>query len=60
MLYDKSKGPAHQRVAKPERNMIVSGMSKQEDWTKPAAIAIPKGGLFNDKVEQGRYGPILF
>ena len=32
---------------------------KQEDWTKPAAMAIPKGGYFEDKVEQGRYGPIF-
>jgi hypothetical protein len=32
---------------------------KQEDWTKPAAMAIPKGGFFKDKVEQGRYGPIF-
>jgi hypothetical protein len=59
MLYDKSTGLAHQRVTKPEGNMIVSGMSKQEDWTKPAAMAMPKGGLFKDKVEQGRYGPIF-
>ena len=27
------------------------------DWTKPAAMAIPKEGYF--KLEQGRYGPIL-
>src|SRR5262245_40881501 len=33
--------------------------SKQSDWTKPAAMALPKGGLFPDKVEQGRYGPIF-
>jgi hypothetical protein len=26
------------------------------DWTKPAAMAIPKEGFF--KLEQGRYGPI--
>jgi hypothetical protein len=32
---------------------------KQENWTKPAAMAIPKGGYFKDKVEQGRYGPIF-
>src|SRR3981189_764140 len=31
----------------------------QEDWTKPTAMAIPKGGFFKDKVEQGRYGPIF-
>ena len=29
-----------------------------KDWTKPAALAIPEGGFFPDKVEQGRYGPI--
>jgi|GraSoiStandDraft_45_1057281.scaffolds.fasta_scaffold172722_2 hypothetical protein len=27
------------------------------DWTKPAAMAIPKEGYF--KIEQGRYGPIF-
>ena len=27
-----------------------------QDWSKPAAKAIPKGGFFADKVEQGRYG----
>src|SRR5205814_6898172 len=32
---------------------------KQNDWTQPAAVAIPKGGFFTDKVEQGRYGPIF-
>ena len=31
----------------------------QQDWTKPAAMAIPKGGVIKDKVEQGRYGPIF-
>ena len=31
----------------------------QNDWTKPAALTIPKGGFFGDKVEQGRYGPIF-
>ena len=29
---------------------------KQADWTKPAAMAIPKEGYF--KPEQGRYGPV--
>ena len=37
----------------------MSERSKQEDWTKPAAMAIPKGGIFKDKVEQGRHGPIF-
>src|SRR5437763_9417107 len=33
----------------------MSDATKKEDWTKPAAMAIPKEGYF--KVEQGRYGP---
>ena len=28
---------------------------KQNDWTKPAAMVIPKEGYF--KLEKGRYGP---
>ncbi len=32
---------------------------EQKDWTKPAALAIPEGGYFKDKVEQGRYGPVF-
>jgi hypothetical protein len=34
-----------------------SSGANQQDWTKPAAMAIPEGGFFKDKVEQGRYGP---
>jgi hypothetical protein len=30
---------------------------EENDWTKPAAMAIPKEGYF--KVEKGRYGPIF-
>ena len=37
----------------------MSDSSKREDWTKPTATAIPEGGFFKDKVEQGRYGPIF-
>src|SRR6266487_4456181 len=37
----------------------MSDTPKQHDWTKPAAMAIPKGGFLADKVEQGRYGPIF-
>src|SRR3954471_15028646 len=36
----------------------MSNTSKQ-DWTKPAAMAIPKGGFSKDGAEQGRYGPIF-
>lgn len=31
----------------------------RDDWTKPAAKAIPKGGFDPEHVEQGRYGPIF-
>jgi hypothetical protein len=41
------------------KETIMSETSKQNDWTKPAAMAIPKGGIFEDKVQQGRYGPIF-
>ena len=34
----------------------MSNASKTNDWTKPAAMAIPKEGYFT--FEQGRYGPI--
>ena len=37
----------------------MSDATKQSDWTRPAAMAIPKGGFFEGKVEQGRYGPIF-
>ena len=33
----------------------MSNASKLNDWTKPAAAAIPKEGYFT--LEQGRYGP---
>src|SRR6516162_1687198 len=41
------------------RGIAMSKASDQRDWTKPAAMAIPKGGFFPDKVEQGRYGPVF-
>ena len=37
----------------------MSEAMKQQDSTKPAAVAIPKGGFFKDEVQQGRYGPIF-
>src|SRR4051812_28481113 len=37
----------------------MSDTPKRNDWTKPAAMAIPKGGFVKDKMEQGRYGPIF-
>src|SRR5579883_1675729 len=35
----------------------LAARAKAGDWTKPAAMAIPKEGYF--KLEQGRYGPIF-
>ena len=32
-------------------------MAEQNDWTKPAALALPKEGYF--KLEQGRHGPLF-
>src|SRR5262245_978320 len=37
----------------------MSDTPKQQDWSKPAAMAIPECGFFPDRVEQGRYGPIF-
>jgi hypothetical protein len=31
----------------------------KQDWTKPAAMAIPKGGFNKESAVQGRYGPIF-
>ena len=39
--------------------LLMSDVSQKKDWTKPAAMAIPKGGFFPDKVEKGRHGPIF-
>ena len=33
--------------------------SRTQDWSKPAAMAIPKGGFDPAKAQQGRYGPIF-
>jgi len=37
----------------------MAGVPKQEDWSKPAAVAIQKDGLIEGKAEDGRYGPIF-
>jgi len=44
---------------KREWGAALSDTTKRSDGTRPAAMAIPKGGFFEDKVEQGRYGPIF-
>jgi hypothetical protein len=40
-----------------EQNTELKARSRNGDWTKPAAMAIPKEGYF--ELEQGRYGPIF-
>ena len=35
----------------------MSELDKQNDWTTPAALAIPKEGFF--ALEQGRFGPVF-
>ena len=56
------RGQRLERVSQPtshqERLTNMSDASKQ-DWTKPAAMAIPKGGFNKDSAVQGRYGPIF-
>src|SRR4051812_47071113 len=42
-----------------ERRSVMSSIPTRNDWTKPAAMSVPKGGFFKDKVEQGRYGAIF-
>ena len=44
---------AEANVEVPEQ---LAARAKAGDWTKPAAMAIPKDGYF--KLEQGRYGPV--
>jgi hypothetical protein len=47
------------KLAEDQTNVPVELMSRAKagDWTKPAAMAIPKAGYF--QLEQGRYGPIF-
>jgi len=37
----------------------VADIPVQNDWAKPAALAIPKDGYFKEKEEHGRFGPIF-
>ena len=45
-----------QKAPDVQPNPAIASAKKQGDWSKPAAMAIPKGGAF--KPEQGRYGLI--
>jgi hypothetical protein len=37
----------------------MSNASDQNNWAKPTAMAIPKGGYLPEQVERGRYGPVF-
>jgi hypothetical protein len=37
----------------------MSATAAHEDWTRPAALAIPPEGFFADQAQQGRYGPVF-
>jgi hypothetical protein len=55
---DKSGASGQIKVAEANTDVLAELMARAKagDWTKPAAMAIPKEGYF--KLEQGRYGPI--
>jgi hypothetical protein len=50
-------GPTKLAQADTDVPAQLTSRAKAGDWTKPAAMAIPKEGYF--KLEQGRYGPIF-
>jgi len=51
--------PETERLRAETRNLKGRQTDMPDDWTKPAAMAIPKGGFIEGKEEQGRYGPIF-
>src|SRR5215813_4786028 len=50
-------GPRHATAESKTAHTQLEDEMAKEDWTKPAAMAIPKEGYF--KLEKGRYGPIF-
>ena len=54
---DNPAGPIKLAQADADVPAQLAARAKAGDWTKPAAMAIPKEGYF--KLEQGRYGPIF-
>src|SRR6185437_14702972 len=54
---DNPVGPIKLAQADADIPAQLMARSKAGDWTKPAAMAIPKEGYF--QIEQGRYGPIF-
>jgi hypothetical protein len=49
--------PEIERLRAETRDQKGRQTDMQDDWTKPAAKAIPKGGYIEE--EQGRYGPVF-
>jgi hypothetical protein len=49
--------PSHNSIPTQKGATVMSGTLTNQDWTKPAAIAIPPEGYF--ELEQGRYGPVF-
>ena len=51
--------PGTTKLAEADADIPAQLMSRAKagDWTKPAAMAIPKEGYFT--LEQGRYGPLF-
>ena len=54
---DNPAGPIKLAQADVDVPAQLMSRAKAGDWTKPAAMAIPKEGYF--QLEQGRYGPIF-
>jgi hypothetical protein len=52
-------GSRSQAAIEPNQERYIMSDDSKQSWTRPAAMAMPKGGFFADKVEQGRYGPIF-
>jgi hypothetical protein len=50
-------GASGKPAAVPSSAKSPTGSASSPDWTKPAAMAIPKEGYF--KKEEGRYGPLF-
>ena len=56
---DSGSRPGKLRNCEPREETAMSEQRAREDWTKPAAMAIPKGEFDPATAQQGRYGPIF-
>src|SRR5260370_8053622 len=54
---DESFRPAGLHKTSGSRRSPSVALSQRNDWTRPQALAIPRGGYF--KLEQGKYGPVF-